>query len=302
MVDIEVPAEIALEVDARLGEGPVWDDREAVLVWVDIASCQLHRFDPSSGIDTTICLPSTVGCVGLREDSGFVLALGVAFATLPRHGEATQLLADLHLDTTTVRFNDGKVDPWGRFWAGTVDLCGGNRASLYCVDAAGQVSTMIDGVGCSNGLDWNQEKTRLYYIDTATHAVDVFDVDAGDGSLLDRQRHLQFASEESPDGLCLDSEDGLWVAVWGTGEVRRYVDRRLERVVKLPVPFVTAMAFGGQNLDELYITTAAGESEQDHAGDLFRCTPGVTGRRTRRFGTVKHRMPRPYKGESHDVD
>lgn len=205
---LELRAEVALEVGAELGEGPVWDDRGATLLWTDIVSGTLHRFDPSSGTDTTIRFPSTLGSFGLCDDDALVLALGDRFATLARTDTVPRPVGDLRVDTAHAccRFNDGKVDPWGRFCAGTMDLSGGTGASLYCVDCERNVSVMLDDVGCSNGLDWSQDRSYLYYIDTATGAVDRFALDPCDGRLLERRRYREFPAGETPDGLCLDED------------------------------------------------------------------------------------------------
>jgi len=188
------------------------------------------------------------------------------------------------------RFNDGKPDPWGNFWAGTCTLADeGPPCSLYKLSPDGAVTELFGDIGLSNGLDWSDDRKTFYFADS--HAgVDVFGTDPDTGTLGTRRRFVE-VSGGLPDGLTLDVEGGLWLAVWGSGELRRYLpDGRVDVVVSLPVTQVTSAAFGGADLSTLYITTAgenftpADLAAQPHAGDIFACTPGVSGRPPYLFG------------------
>jgi sugar lactone lactonase YvrE len=217
-----------------------------------------------------------------------VLAAGTAFFTLEEDGTVTRLTEDL-ADGSLVRMNDGKCDPAGRFWAGTMDY-GESRpiASLHVYD--GTARTVLDDVTISNGLAWTPDRRGMYYIDTPTGRVDVFDYDEGTGQITNRR---PFAEVEGghPDGMTLDDEGCLWVALWGGGAVRRYdPSGRPAGIVHLPVTNVSSCAFGGPGGTTLFVTTSQqGLSEQQKAaepdaGRIFRADPGVSGPPATAFG------------------
>jgi sugar lactone lactonase YvrE len=186
-----------------------------------------------------------------------------------------------------VRFNDGKPDPWGNFWAGTMPWKDGEPgASLYRLTPDGTVSTLLPEVGLSNGMDWTDDHRTFYFADSTSGGVDAFDCDPGTSALGARRRFITVpAVDGMPDGLTLDAEGCLWLAVFDSGELYRYTPAgRLDTVVRLPAQQVTSAAFGGADLSTLYITTGrenftpADAAKQPHAGDIFACTPGGTGR------------------------
>jgi len=184
--------------------------------------------------------------------------------------------------------NDGKCDPAGRFWAGTrSDTPQARRGGLYRFDPDGTVTTVLGGVGTSNGLEWSEDGGTLYYIDSAMGAVDAFDFDLGSGALQNRRRFVEIGpGDGTPDGMTIDTEGGIWVALLGGAAVRRYTrDGLLDQVIEFPVSLVTSCAFGGPNLDELYVTTAAHrlKSPEIFAGSLFRCETGFRGRALRSY-------------------
>ena len=187
----------------------------------------------------------------------------------------------------TNRMNDGKCDPRGRFWAGTMGFNEGRGVgALYRLDPDFTVHHMLGNVSISNGLDWTADGRQMYYLDSPTRGVDVFDFDMQTGALGARHRLISLPPGEpgAPDGMTLDEEGALWVAVHGSGTVRRYSsDGLLDLVVRLPVSMVTSCAFGGPDLADLYITTmqygmsADAKHDQPLAGALFHCRPGVRG-------------------------
>jgi sugar lactone lactonase YvrE len=188
--------------------------------------------------------------------------------------------------------NDGKCDAAGRFWAGTMALDErGGAGALYRLDPDGHVETMIDGVTISNGLDWSDDGRLMYFIDTPTQSVDVFDFDLASGRIANRRSFARIDPVDgAPDGLTLDAEGFVWVALWGGSRVRRYApDGALDSIVRVPATYVTSCAFGGADLGDLYITTAriklseADRASQPLAGGLFRARPGVRGRPPHRF-------------------
>jgi sugar lactone lactonase YvrE len=295
MTRVLVP-EVAVSAQCHLAEGPVWDPARGLLRWVDINPGHVHAFDPASGARSWFppAEGAAVGSVGLTRSGGLVLALVDRFAFGPAHPDDTGAYplasaGGFRTDAAVYRFNDGKPSPWGDLWAGTMAWKeDGPPASLYRLTPAGDVTELIGGVGLSNGLDWSQDRTRFYFADSHSRGVDVFTTDPGTGTLGERRRFT--AIDGTPDGLTLDADGCLWLALWGAGEVHRYTpDGRLDTVVRVPVTQPSSVTFGGADLSTLYITTArenltpADLSAQPHAGDIFAVTPGPQGRRPNLF-------------------
>ncbi len=268
-------AELVADAHAQLGEGPLWDARTDELLWVDIPRGVVHRYDPRTGADRPFDAGSYVGAVVPCAAGGYALAVAEGFAHASDDGELTPLAAVGHGDT--VRMNDGACDSRGRFWAGSMRLdeaAGGG--CLYRLDPDHSVETICEGVTISNGIAWSVDDTLLYYIDTPTQAIDVFDFDAGSGAVANRRQLVAVEGPGAPDGMIVDAEGCLWVALWGGGAVRRYApDGQLADVIEVPAAHTTKAAFGGPDLTDLYITTAAGH--EPHAGGLFFAQPGVAG-------------------------
>src|SRR5438270_1868173 len=172
----ELTAELVLDVDAQLGEGPLWDDTNGTLVWVDIMGQAVHRFEPATAQHQALGVPQPVGAVALRKDDrGLVLALRDGFALLDESSGAVELIAAVEADVQTNRMNDGKCDPRGRFWAGTMGFNEGRGVgALYRLDPDFTVHHMLGNVSISNGLDWTADGRQMYYIDSPTRGVDVF--------------------------------------------------------------------------------------------------------------------------------
>jgi sugar lactone lactonase YvrE len=286
-------AERALEVAAVLGEGPVWDDRNSSLLFVDIVGETVHRYHPTTGAHNSFPTAAPVGAVALRDDDELMLALAGHFARCGADGSLIETFGDFRADATSVRFNDGKVDPWGRFVAGTMDWNERDAlGSLYQLSPTGEVAVLADKVTVSNGLDWSADRRQLFYVDSPTRRIDTFDVDPDTGTLSRRRVHLETDPELGfPDGLTIDVEGCIWLACWGGSRVCRFTpDGHLDKVISLPVARVSSVAFGGARLDCLYITTAAGAAPEHpgagsaRGGDLFVADPGTQGWPTRRFG------------------
>ncbi|MDA8289611.1 MAG: SMP-30/gluconolactonase/LRE family protein [Actinomycetota bacterium] len=285
-------AEVALEVQAMLGEGPVWDERRGALFFVDIVAGRVHRFTPASGEHGSFLVGPTVGAVALREDGGLVLAAHDGFFYVEADGSGLAPAGSFRSDAELVRFNDGKADPYGRFVAGTMDWNEERPfGSLYLLEPGGAVSVLLEDVTISNGLAWTERGDVVYYIDTPRRCVDSFDFDAHTGTLANRRIVASFEGPGAPDGMTIDDEGCLWVALWGGSRVERIDPRSGERltVVHVPASQVTSAAFGGARRDVLYITTArrglddASLARQPHAGDLFAVEAGVSGPAAHRF-------------------
>lgn len=285
-------AEVALAVQATLGEGPVWDDRRGELFFVDIVAGRVHRFCPERGEHGSFAVGPSVGALALREDGGLVLAAHDGFFLIEADGTGLAPLSAFRSDAELVRFNDGKVDPHGRFVAGTMDWNGERPlGSLYLLEPGGAVSVLLEGVTISNGLAWSERGDLVYYIDTARRSVDAFDFDAASGAFANRRVVASFEGPGSPDGMTIDDEGCLWVALWGGSRVERIDPNSGERlaIVHVAASQVTSAAFGGPRRDVLYLTTArrgldeASLTGQPHAGDLFAVEAGVTGPVAHRF-------------------
>jgi sugar lactone lactonase YvrE len=275
--------EVVTAAGAELGEGPVWDVRSGRLAWVDIAARQVHLTDVTSGATETIDVPLPVGAVCPRAAGGFMAALQDGF-WIVGDGPA-QRIATIPESRPGLRFNDGKCDPAGRFWAGTMaDDQAPGAGALYRLDRDGSATLVLDGVTVSNGLAWSLDGRTMHYIDTPTQRIDAFSFAPLTGEIGVRRPEIQVPLKSgAPDGMTIDAEGGLWVALWGGGVVHRYLEGRLERVIELPVSQPTSCCFGGDGLDELYVTSArqglsAPQLQAEPlAGALFRTRPGVRG-------------------------
>ena len=292
MIASTIETSIALDAHAELGEGPVWDDDAGCLYFVDILAGRVHRFNPGSGAVRTYGVHRLVGAVAATLHSDLVLAERGGFARLDLDTGAVHDMARVPDRAPDLRMNDGKCDPAGRFWAGTMALDERARAgALYRLDPNGVVSTILSSVSISNGLDWSADGRRMFFIDSPTQRIDVFDFDLAMGTIANRRPFVEIAPDlGTPDGLTIDGEEHVWVALWGGGAVHRYrPDGALDAAVALPVAFPTSCAFGGSDLRDLYITTAAvrlsaeERARQPEAGGVFRCRPGPAGRRANRF-------------------
>ncbi len=289
---VSTDAELVIDAHAILGEGPLWDASSGTLVWVDIEAPAVHRYSPSTGETSTLPLERPVGAVAIRERGGLVLAVQGGFWLLEPDLSTLHQFAPVEANVAENRMNDGRCDTVGRFWAGTMGVDARPHAgSLYRLEPDGRVERVLSGVTISNGIDWSPDGRTMYYVDTPTKRVDAFDFDPTTGTISGRRVFVDLADAAgSPDGLTVDSEGFVWVAMWGGWVVRRYSpDGRLDAAPALPVAQVTSCAFGGPRLDDLYVTSASiGLSaedlrEQPHAGGVFRLRPGVRGRRPNEF-------------------
>lgn len=287
-----IEIELVLDARANLGESPAWDARSGVLMWVDIMAGAVHRFDPRSGEDSLTEVGQPVGAVAPRAAGGYVLALRDGIAVLDDDG-ALRVVSDVEKDVPANRFNDAKCDTAGRFWAGTMafDVTPG-AAALYRIDPDGTTTPVVRDVTLSNGLGWSPDDSTMYFIDSLAYGLDAFDFDVASGTVSNRRRLITCDPQADglPDGMAVDAEGGLWIAFYAGGAVRRYTpDGALDHVLELPVSQPTCIAFGGDDLGDLYITTANQEkspealAEEPTLGGLFRTRPGVTGLPTNAF-------------------
>ncbi|MBQ0830214.1 SMP-30/gluconolactonase/LRE family protein [Streptomyces tagetis] len=245
---------VAVPAAAELGEGPVWDPATGTLLWVDVLGSRVHTLDPATGRRTVRTTDQHIGAVLPRAGGGLVLCLRDGVFLLDPDGTPRPLHRD---PVPGRRANDAAVAPDGSLWAGTMrydEAPGGGTLSRITGD--GTVTTVLDDVTISNGIGWSPDGRRMYYVDTPTRRIDVLDHEAG---RVGGRRPFAVVEEGAgyPDGLTVDAEGCVWLALWDGAAVRRYTpDGRLDRVVRLPVPLVTSCAFGGPDLTDLYVTTA----------------------------------------------
>ena len=279
-------ADILYRHEAYVGEGPVWDARSGRLVWVDIPNNHDFTTDPADGSTTRREHDRAVGVVLPRAAGGYVAALQDGFYALPDDGPP-ELIAPVEAENPVTRLNDGEIDPQGRFWAGTMGWHAEPGAgALYRLDPDGSVRRMLDGVTISNGLGWSPDGSTMYYVDTPTLRIDMFDFDAASGDIANRREFVTIRHGGGrPDGLTVDSEGAVWVATWPGYGVHRYLpDGTLDAVIPLPVSNVSSIELGGPDLRDAFITTAwellseAEHAAQPLAGSLFHTRVEVPGR------------------------
>lgn len=284
---VENPAvQLVLDAKAVLGEGAIWHPTENKLYWVDIEGKSLHIYDPVSGNDKTMPVGKRIGTVVPVQTGGALVALQNGIHKIDTKTGKLSFMVN-PLPDTSMRFNDGKCDPAGRFWVGTLALDSRRRgASLYRVDTDGSVHTMLDSVSISNGIVWSPDKKTMYYNDTPTLTVQAFDYDHNTGSITNRRVAIRIPrGSGAPDGMTIDAEGKLWIALWGGNCVARFdpITGTLLQKITVPAPNVSSCAFGGKDLETLYITTARAWVSPEKlkefplSGGLFAVKPGVKG-------------------------
>lgn len=270
----------------RLGEGPLWSATEQALYWVDILGQQLNRYDPSTGAIRQWVMPDTIGWVIERDaDDGFVAGIGGTICLVSLDPLAIRPIATPQPELPGNRLNDAKADAQGRIWAGTMPMAGHQpTGGLFRLGWDMRVDEVDRGYCIANGPALSPDGRWLCHTDSRLGHVYRFPLNE-DGSLGQRSIFITFASDwGSPDGMTFDAEGGLWIAHWGTGRITRFDETGVaERVVKLPASQITSLCFGGQDLDRLYVTSAADGVDEPEAGQLFEVEAGVRGLPAHRF-------------------
>jgi sugar lactone lactonase YvrE len=266
------------------GEGPIWDSVAGRLRWVDMLDGDILTMAADGSIGRQH-VDKIAAAMRPRAGGGLVVGIEHGFVLLDPDGQPGPV--QTAFTDAGIRMNDGGVDRQGRFFCGSMPYDqGGPRGVFYRFDPDGTITEVFGNVTISNGVAWNAAGDTMYYIDTPTHRVDVFDYDPATGTPSGR-RPLVYVDPDhgtpqgAPDGMCLDASGGLWVAIYGGHAVHRYTpDGKLDEVVEVPPSQVTACTFGGPDLDELCITTSRENLPDDaepQAGALFRVKPGVRG-------------------------
>lgn len=283
---VAVASEAILVADCRamLGEGPVWVVAEQALYWVDIKGLKIFRRD-AGGAVTIWATPFSVGGIAPRISGGFIAGTEHGVAAIDLVAGRFDILVDPEPDRPANRFNDGKVDRSGRFWAGTMDDTGNTAAgALYRLAANSAPSRVDDGYRVTNGPAFSRDGARMYHTDSAARTIWLFDLD-DEGDASNKRVFARFTAEKGhPDGMTVDADDCLWIAFWNGWCVRRLSpDGETLGTYPMPVERPTSVAFGGPALNQLFVTSARiglddeALTRQPHAGGLFMLEPGVTG-------------------------
>lgn len=291
---MEYTATLLIDQKASLGEGPSWDAVNHQLLWVDIEEKKVFLYDPKNGTNRTIQLDQYVGAIVPRVSGGAVAALQNGFYAMDLDiGVLTQII-NPEKDIPGNRFNDGKCDPAGRFWAGSMstgDIF--SPGSLYCLDTDMSCKKMLTDITTSNGIAFSPDNNIMYYIDSPTKEVAAFNYNLSTAEITNKRVVVTLPEGGGiPDGMTIDSNGMLWVAQWGGYQISHWNPYTGELLGTIPIPaaLVTSCVFGGDNLDELYITTARVDlsdedlAKQPYAGGLFISKPGVKGLKTFSFG------------------
>ncbi len=268
----------------RLGEGPVWSSEERAIYWLDILGQRLQRLEPATGKFNFWETPSHVGCFAFGRDGRILLALQDGFAWLDPNSDAVSMFFNPPENTPELRFNDGKCDRAGRFWAGTMEYdLRRPRACLYCLDENGACTKMRDHIICSNGLGWSPDNRTMYFTDSLKYEIYAYDFDLKTGEIAN-PRIFAKDYDHVPDGLTVDAEGFVWSAKWDGWRVVRYApDGSVDREIELPVQRPTSCMFGGPDLTHLYVTSASVDLTEAElqagplAGSLFMIETGIRG-------------------------
>lgn len=267
-----------------LGEGPVWNPDEQAIYWVDIEGKTIQRFYPETGKLDLFTLPVAICAFGFREKGGMVVATAEGFAFWDPDSNRFDPIASPEAGKEGARFNDGKVDRQGRFWAGTMTPDGAT-SSLYRLDPDLTVHKMESGVTISNGVGWSPDNRLMYFVDTMRRVINVYDFDPESGAISNKNVFYRISEDDGvPDGITVDQDGYIWCALcMGWKVIRIAPTGELDTEIKMPVWLPTSCAFGGKDLDELYITTgwvtmsAEQRKEQPYSGDLLRIRTQVKG-------------------------
>jgi len=280
------PFVCVLDSKSSLGECPVWSARERVLYWVDINAPSLNRFDPATGGNVAMPMPESIGSFALRAGGGFIVALRGGIWLARADGKLERKILDAPYDPAHHRFNDGRCDPQGRFFAGTMnERRDAYSAELLRIDADCTMTPILKDLMISNGLAWSPDGRTMYHADTPTHIVRAFDYDAATGTPSQPRVFAQWDGEtDRPDGGAVDSAGNYWTEFYRGGKVLQ-LSPRGETLAEYPIPTMcpTMCAFGGPDLRTLYVTSARQMREPDElarlpqSGGIFAMTVAIPG-------------------------
>lgn len=278
-----------------LGECPLWDEEEQALYWVDIRLPGLRRFDHASGLVETRLMPGLVGALALGGPGRKLVALAEEVALYDWAGDELQTVAELPVREPGHRFNDGRCDRQGRFWVGTMhNITRAAEGVLYVIDARRTMTPVRTGISIPNSLGWSPDGRTMYFADSLLYTIFAYDFDPETGAMTGERVFAKSTAPAFADGSAVDAEGYLWNAEFNGWRVVRYApDGRIDRVIEVPAQRPTCCAFGGPNLDILYITTASQHmsaaelAAQPYAGSLLAIETGVRGLVEPRFAFAR---------------
>jgi sugar lactone lactonase YvrE len=287
--------DVAVGIPCELGEGPVWLVERRELLWVDILGGSVHSWSPDTGALDTACFGGETSAVVPCDESGYIVA--VAHDLLRVEGQlagqnTTKVIATAEAGLPENRFNDCRCDPQGRLWAGTMSKVRRPAAAgLYRLGGDHELEQVLAGTTISNGIGWSPSGETMYFIDSPSQRIDVYDFDGASGEIAGRRcLAVVDPADGMPDGLAVDSEGGIWVCLFGGGAVRRYTPSgQVDAEIATPVPHPTCPAFGGEDLKTLFITTTRHRLAPEQlrvypqAGSVFAFEPGVRGQPAHRY-------------------
>lgn len=287
--------ERVLPVQNEHGEGPVWDSATQTLYWVDIKGERFFRYQPATGHYESFWVGAQVGVLAVREQGGLIMATNQGFARWDFATGRPEFIGHPEADRPEMRFNDGAVDPQGRFWAGTMgeaeELQKAGAGKLYRLDPDGTIHTMETNLGIPNGIKWSLDNRTMYFTDSTPKTVWAYDFDGATGAISNRRPFFKMdAADGTPDGTGQDADGNLWIACWGGQQlVKINPQGELVERVKMPVGHPTSCTFGGTELSDLYVTSCAfpvmDEPRKVHpyAGDIFKISTNLKGRPETKF-------------------
>ena len=279
--------EIALDIKAELGEGALWNYRTQELYWVDINGKKLHIYNPLTKQNNSFTTPSKIGTVVPKNEDEVLIALEDGVYVMDLNTGNTALFSNMASVLPNSRLNDGKCDSSGKFWVGSMQNSQETgKANLYAIGATGTYDLKIDNVTVSNGITWSLNETIMYYIDTPTSKIKAYDYNSTTGEISNGRVVVSIPTSLGfPDGMTIDAEGMLWVGMWNGNAVIRFnpITGNVMSKIEIPAHNITSCAFGGENLETLYITTAsidmtaAEKVMYPKAGAIFKVNPGVKG-------------------------
>ncbi|PCJ54729.1 MAG: hypothetical protein COA79_21435 [Planctomycetota bacterium] len=287
-------AEVFLNCENQLGEGPEWDPTSKIFSWVDIIGKSVHTYDFKSNSQNKIELDSLVGfAIPTDHENKYILGMLNQLNILDIKTKDIELFKTIQFDTKFQRLNDGKCDSKGRLWTGTqTSDIEKQPGSLYNIEKDQNIKTIFSDVGCSNGQCWSSDNKKMFYIDTTTLTLRSYDYEIETGDFSNETVILEFPKENGfLDGMTIDAEDKLWIALWNGSKVIRYcpITKSIIGEIEVDARQVTSMAFGGENLEKCFITTArSGIDEsilknQPNNGTLFICETKIPGKQNYKF-------------------
>jgi sugar lactone lactonase YvrE len=297
---MELSLELILDAHAMIAETPFWDQENRVVYWTDLSGRSVHVYNPTTGKDKEIGVRELTGTVIKRKSGGVIVALENSIVSVDTTSGQIKPLQVVEQGIPENRLNDGKCDAKGRLWISTAPkefaqygMALKPTGKLYCVDTDLSVTVHDDGFHMYNGIVWNKSNTKMYIVDTANFKILSFDFDLEMGTISNKEAIVDVPKDFGyPDGMCMDEENNIWLAHWGGYQITKWNSQTRELInrIRVPAPFVTCCAFAGDNLGDLYITSAIADMDEaallefPYAGGVFRLKSGVKGLESFMFG------------------